>query len=214
MTSESSTDAAPRAKRLTAEARRESILVAARRAFSRTGDMNGTTTKAIAAEAGISEGIIYRHFESKEHLFLEAVVEPLSHAVDELVEAIETIDRDEAIDPDRRLDRMRLLYQQLVTTLEEMLPLLGLVLFGDPGEASRFYRDNLAAAMDRLAAAWQAAASRNEVRLDTPEVSARAVMGMALMLALESRHTGDFDRRRAIQLVSEGTLDGFFPRGA
>ena len=37
----------------------------ARRAFTETGDMNGTTIKLIAERSGISEGVIYRHFESK-----------------------------------------------------------------------------------------------------------------------------------------------------
>ncbi|HEY6789500.1 MAG TPA: helix-turn-helix domain-containing protein, partial [Trebonia sp.] len=83
--------ATPR-RRLTAEARKSSILAAARRAFSETGDMNGTTIKVIAARSGISEGVIYRHFESKDQLFFEAVVEPLQKAVDDLVAATELID--------------------------------------------------------------------------------------------------------------------------
>lgn len=66
----------PKRRRLTAEARKNSILDAARRAFIETGDMNGTTIKVIAEHSGISEGVIYRHFESKDQLFFEAVVEP------------------------------------------------------------------------------------------------------------------------------------------
>src|SRR5271168_3420512 len=86
-------DAPPKRRRLTAEARKSSILEAARRAFTETGDMNGTTIKVIAEHSGISEGVIYRHFESKDQLFFEAVVEPLKQAVDELVAATEIIDR-------------------------------------------------------------------------------------------------------------------------
>ena len=71
-----------RARRLTAEARKTSILQAARRAFTETGDMNGTTIRHIAERGGISEAVIYRHFESKDQLFIEAVVEPLTDAVD------------------------------------------------------------------------------------------------------------------------------------
>src|SRR5215468_508423 len=86
-------DAPPVRRRLTAEARKSSILAAARRAFTETGDMNGTTIKLIAARSGISEGVIYRHFESKDQLFFEAVVEPLQKATDDLVAATELIDR-------------------------------------------------------------------------------------------------------------------------
>src|SRR3954471_5788442 len=94
---------APRARRLTAEARKTSILKAARRAFTETGDMNGTTIRVIAERGGISEGVIYRHFESKEQLFYEAVVEPLRDAVDALVAATEVVDRDEPLTPKRQL---------------------------------------------------------------------------------------------------------------
>ena len=36
-------------------------------------------------------------------------------------------------------------------------------------------------------------------------------MGIALVLALESHHTKDFDLDRALELVSQGTMTGFFP---
>jgi AcrR family transcriptional regulator len=202
---------APRARRLTAEARRSSILKAARRAFSETGDMNGTTIRAIAERAGISEGVIYRHFEGKDQLFFEAVVEPLREAVDKLVAASEVVDRDEPLTPQRQLDTLNQLYDQLVSTFEEVLPLLGLVLFGDPQVARRFYRDSLAVAMDRLAQAWRDVEQRYGFELESPEISARAVMGTALVLALECHHNNRFERDRALQLASEGTVRGFFP---
>ena len=116
-------------QRLTAEARKSSILAAARRAFTETGDMNGTTIKVIAEHSGISEGVIYRHFESKDQLFFEAVVEPLKKAVDDLVAATAVVDRDEPLTPQRQLETMMGLYRQLTSTLEQVLPLLGLVLF-------------------------------------------------------------------------------------
>ena len=148
-------DEPPKRRRLTAEARKSSILEAARRAFTETGDMNGTTIKVIAEHSGISEGVIYRHFESKDQLFFEAVVEPLQRAVDELVAATVGVDRDEPLTPERQYETMAGLYRQLISTLERMLPLLGLVLFGDPQVARKFYRENFAVAMDRLAEAWR-----------------------------------------------------------
>jgi len=202
---------APRSRRLTAEARRSSILKAARQAFSETGDMNGTTIRAIAKRGGISEAVIYRHFESKEQLFFEAVVEPLSESVDKLVAASAVVDRDEPLTPQRQLETLNGLYHQLVSTFEEVLPLLGLVLFGDPKVAHRFYRTSFSVAMDRLAQAWREVENRYGYELESPEISARAVMGTALVLALESHHNNRFDRERALQLASEGTVRGFFP---
>ena len=156
--------------------------------------------------------MIYRHFESKDQLFLEAVVEPLREAVDDLVAASEIIDRDEPLTPERQIETMDGLYRQLVSTLEEVLPLLGLVLFGDPRVARRFYRENFATAMDRLAKAWYEVEDRYGFAFESSDVSARAVMGIALVLALESRHGTTFDRDRAITLVSSGTCQGFFPK--
>lgn len=201
----------PRPRRLTAEARKKSILQAARRAFTETGDMNGTTVRAIAERGGISEGVIYRHFESKDQLFIEAVVEPLREAVDKLVAASQVVDRDEPLTPERQVETMNGLYRQLISTLDEILPLLGLVLFGDPKVARKFYRENFAVAMDRLAGAWREVEARYGFETEFPEISARAVMGMALILALESHHNTKFDRERAVTLVSEGTVKAFFP---
>ena len=201
----------PVRKRLTAEARKHSILQAAREAFTETGDANGTTIRVIAERGGISEGVIYRHFESKDQLFFEAVVEPLREAVDSLVAATEVVDRDGPLTPERRQAAMKSLYRQLTSTLDEMLPLLGLVLFGDPETAHRFYRDSFAAAMDRLGAAWQAAADRLGVPMESPDLSARAVMGMALITALERHHNEHFDTDRALDTLSERTINGFFP---
>jgi len=205
--------APPVRRRLTAEARKSSILAAARRAFSETGDMNGTTVKMIAEHSGISEGIIYRHFESKDQLFFEAVVEPLKSAVDDLVAATAVVDRDQPLTPQRQLETLKGLYRQLISTLDEVLPLLGLVLFGDPQVARRFYRENFAVAMDRLAEAWREVEDRYGFPFESPDISARAVMGMALMQALETRHgtAKKADRDRAIRLISEGTVKGFFP---
>jgi len=196
---------------MSSAARRSSILAAARKAFTETGDMNGTTIRHIAERGGISEGVIYRHFESKDQLFIEAVVEPLSQAVDDLVAASQVVDRDEPLTAQRQLETLEGLYSQLMVTLEEVLPLLGLVLFGDPVVARSFYREHLAVAMDRLADAWRVVEDRYGQDVESPEMSARAVMGIALMLALESHHTPKFDRTTALAQASEGTMHGFFP---
>lgn len=58
---------APR-QRLRRAARREQILAAATRAFARSG-FAATSLDDVAAEAGISRVILYRHFESKADLY-------------------------------------------------------------------------------------------------------------------------------------------------
>ena len=55
--------------RLPADERRASLLECACRAFSR-GSYRGTTTAEIAGEAGVTEPVLYRHFDSKRDLYL------------------------------------------------------------------------------------------------------------------------------------------------
>jgi AcrR family transcriptional regulator len=200
-----------RVRRLSADERRRSILDAARKAFSDTGDMNGTTMRTIADRAGISEGVIYRHFESKDQLFYEAVVEPLREAIDSLVAATEVVDRDGPLSIELQQKSLASLYRQLSATLEEVLPLLGLVLFGDPKVARRFYREHFSVAMDRLSSAWAAVEERYGVEADLSGISARAVMGTAMMLALDHTHARGKAERDVYADAARGTLGGFFP---
>jgi AcrR family transcriptional regulator len=60
--------------RLSSEARREAILIAARACFARHG-YAGTTTRSVAAAAGISEALLFRHFPSKAALYGEIMKE-------------------------------------------------------------------------------------------------------------------------------------------
>src|SRR6266436_3721938 len=59
---------APQKSRLHAEDRRRQLLKAAIESFAQKG-ISGTKTKDIAAAAGVSEAILFRHFASKEDLY-------------------------------------------------------------------------------------------------------------------------------------------------
>jgi AcrR family transcriptional regulator len=58
--------------RLTAEERREAVLVAAAAAFARSG-LHGASTEEIAASAGISQPYLFRLFGSKKELYIASV---------------------------------------------------------------------------------------------------------------------------------------------
>src|SRR4026209_863396 len=60
----------PERTRMSAEKRRELVLAAANRAFSR-GGYAGTSTDAVAKEAGVSQPYVVRIFGTKLDLFLE-----------------------------------------------------------------------------------------------------------------------------------------------
>jgi AcrR family transcriptional regulator len=65
---------ARQAGRLPAAERREAVLDAALRVFS-SGSYAGTTIAEIAQEAGVTEPVIYRHFESKRDLWFACMDE-------------------------------------------------------------------------------------------------------------------------------------------
>ena len=60
--------------RMPAERRREAVVDSALRVFA-AGSYRGVTTAEIARAAGVSEPIIYRHFESKRELYLACLDE-------------------------------------------------------------------------------------------------------------------------------------------
>lgn len=68
--------------RLSAEARRAQILDEAKRCFARHG-FAGTTTKSVAAAAGVSEGLLFRHFPTKAALY-DAILSEACEADPEL----------------------------------------------------------------------------------------------------------------------------------
>ena len=65
--------------RMKAPDRKQQLLESAARCFARHG-YRGTTTAMIAAEAGVSEPIIYRHFQNKHELFI-ALIEQVGDPV-------------------------------------------------------------------------------------------------------------------------------------
>jgi AcrR family transcriptional regulator len=87
----------PRRAPAHAEAMRERILEGGRRAFI-AGGFRGTSVPSIAAEAGVSVGLIYRYFPSKEELFLELCLSGEPDELQDLARRIAPVD-----DPVERL---------------------------------------------------------------------------------------------------------------
>ncbi len=73
--------------RLKAAQRREQLIEVATRLFARSG-YEATTTAAIAEAAGVTEPILYRHFKSKQELFVAIVREVSQHTLTQWQELI------------------------------------------------------------------------------------------------------------------------------
>lgn len=129
------TRTAPREPRLTGPERRQQIIEAARRVFLRHG-LAGARTRHIADEAGVNEALLYHHFDSKETIFEVAVLEPLHAMMTDLFTSATL-----AIDATDAEEEVRRTVLHLIRTMQEVLPLLGMVLFGDPAAGREFYRE-------------------------------------------------------------------------
>lgn len=77
-------------RRLKAPQRREQLIEVATRLFARSG-YEATTTAAIAHAAGVTEPILYRHFKSKQDLFVAIVREVSNGTLAEWQSLIGTI---------------------------------------------------------------------------------------------------------------------------
>ena len=122
----------PRAKRLNAADRKQQIIESAIALFGKDG-LQGTTTKALAEAAGVSEGTIFKHFPTKKALYLAAFEGRTGVGMEHLVTGLKQLadkGRDEEVirqvlsaifhgyDRDRDLHRM-LLYVHLGQSDEE-----------------------------------------------------------------------------------------------
>jgi AcrR family transcriptional regulator len=111
----------PRTSRMSAEERRELVLAAATRAFAHSG-YAGTSTDAVAREAGVSQPYVVRLFGSKLDLFLEVFersVGRIKAAFDEVLDA-------GPFDPDSEDDkaRMGLAYTELLRDHDLLLVMM------------------------------------------------------------------------------------------
>lgn len=102
MSSMNSAAESPR-PRMPAEERREQLLEAATRAFA-MGGYHGTSTDAVAREAGVSQPYVVRTFGTKLALFLEV----MDRATDRIRLAFEAVLDERTFDPDSEDDAARL----------------------------------------------------------------------------------------------------------
>jgi len=105
------TPASSATTRMPADERREQLLEAATRAFAR-GGYHGTSTDAVAREAGVSQPYVVRTFGTKLALFLEV----FARATDRIRLAFEEVLDERPFDPDSEEDAARLgtAYTQLL----------------------------------------------------------------------------------------------------
>lgn len=199
-------------KRLAAPERREQIVSAALESFSRTG-FSGTTTREIAAAAGVSEALLYRFFPDKEALYEAIIRRKLADA------PADPYPREAA----RRGDDREVLRAVAAGMLKRMTAdpsLMRLLLHsGMEGHAlsASFYRLRIRETLDFLEAYLRRRMRAGAIRRLDASIVARAFCGAishhVLMLELfEAEKRRRTDPAAFVEAVVTMTLQGLAPR--
>lgn len=173
--------------RMSAEARRGSILEAAQSAFLTSG-FAGTRTRDIAAKAGVNEALLFRHFANKEAIFQEAVIVPLLEIMGTSV-APEVLAGTQA-EMDRKFSSTHSTMRRMLEVMQRAVPLLGVVLFADNDRAKALYREQIMPILDAGAARLRRNYGTWDHRPYDPDLMSRASTGMCLFIALDAYFSG------------------------
>lgn len=182
---------------------RERMVEAAERVMRSKG-LAHATTKEIAREAGYSEGAIYKHFESKEELFIRVLTERLPPFADVLAELPRRAGREAVGDVLEEVAGVALAFYG------ESFP-MSVSVFSEPGLLAR-HREEMYKrgagphkANEALMAYLEAERDLGRVREDAdPEAAAAMLLGACFQRAFLGSFSGD----GAIPEAEEGFVAG------
>jgi len=150
---------------------KQRILDAAQRLFASRG-YNGTTTRDLAAKAGVAEGTLFRHFENKKSILVEVAtqgwVELLTDLLTELSEmgsykAVAQVMRRRMMRMHENADMMRVCFMEAQF---------------HPDLRDRIQSEVIAKMSDVAEAFFETAMERGIYRRTNPKVVARVFLGM------------------------------------
>jgi len=193
---------------MSAALRRAQITDSARRVFSEKG-YAATRTREIAAEAGVNEAMLYRHFPSKEELFEASVLESIDAAMVRANENARSISRDLAGSSTEIQDGIRRFFTDLADLAVELGPLIGATAFGPESPV----RSKLVERLDALFDVATTITVNGIPDLMKDEVDVRLaheqIFGSLWFAAEMSRWTGrPFDREAVLDQVLLTIYDG------
>ena len=163
--------------RLSGTERKEQLLAVAVDLFSRKG-FKGTTTREIAAAAGVTEAIIFRHFETKEHLY-KAIIDQRMNSSDAaawIAEFRKAMDRDD----DEGV--VRHLIAAIIETHKNDPKFERLMLYAalEENEVALLYMRQVTACIaDAYRSYFKRRQKKGLLRAISPEIALTAIVGMA-----------------------------------
>lgn len=172
---------------LPAAERRKSIIAAAQQVFAHQ-NLKGARTRDIAKAAEVNQATIFEHFESKEALFQEAVVQPLLEAMQGMHGRKEVYETAET--PDEMASLALESATRHVGDMIDIFPLLAAAMFSDPDLGRELYRESVAPLIRQRGRILDGL-TREGLDLDFVGL---AVFGMQMAIAMD-RHFGDPERQ-------------------
>lgn len=204
-------DDQPKPTRLTAEDRRTQILDVARQEFLRSG-FAGARIREISRVAGVNEALLYRHFDSKDELFEAAIVQPFEESVEGLMSyRVDAVSY--AQTPELRRKRVAELLSALLTASQQLVPLLGALLFADPERGQAFYRSHFHPTIERFSEAIEGMSDSWDHRDFDPRVVVLSGIAACVALVLERGFAMDStERERLAGELADNILYGLEAR--
>lgn len=187
----------PRRRRayLPAAERRKLIIEAAQQVFARA-NLQGARTRDIAKAADVNQATIFEHFESKEALFQEAVVQPLIDAMRGMHERVEVYET--AKTPAEMAELAKASTTRHLEDMIAIFPLMTAALFSEPDLGQRLYREQIAPLIRQRGAVLEPLVKDG---ID-PEFVGLASFGMLFAIAME-RYFGSGGNRDLTKLASQ-----------
>lgn len=194
--------------RLSADERRQQIIQAARQVFEQTG-FDGARTRDLAAAAGVNEALLYRHFGSKEELFEAAVAAPLEEAVNKVVELSGAPPEEFDATGTVMYDRTYRFIFDLLGVMDEIGPLMGVMLFGQADRAGEYFRNRIDPALNDLERVVEANLSAWRHKDFDVALMVRLAVGMAWFIATADRlNARERDRAATAEAITSMLIHG------
>lgn len=163
--------------------RRELVLAAARGVFLQVGAA-GARSKEIADRAGITEAFLYRLFDSKDQMYLEAVQRPVERGFAELSIRVKELGESSS-----GREFIVLLNELCLSFFVAYGGMCALALFSELAQGRRFYRDELTPHLREIRKVIIARIGIDEVEID-PELVRRAIIGPQWAIGFDTRLRG------------------------
>ncbi len=200
---------------MSASQRRQHILNEARAAFLEAGEgISGVSARTIAQRCGVDQALIFRHFGTKEDLYMEAVLDPIETVVKRLATGARVTSPSEL--PTERVQRMWDLTYDVIVGMCSLPPdvvrAVAMLLFRKSGEAPAFYEKTLGPALRELESVVESELSNWNHRPFSPPLSVRIVVATCFWVVVESDVAGtpvdrDGTARNLTNLLLFGMVD-------